>query len=210
MFRGRSIGSRSRSPSARLSPSRAREPSLARQATANSLSSFLSSQQPSSQPAQNDQPDPEDMLRDLIDATQSSSDAISAALHGVKRPHDDEATDEPLAKRDKLGEELERMSASHPTRVSNTAPFSSSEVSTLGTTTYSSTTTTNGAPPATSGIPTANRGGPAQLPIRTLRRRLPHRGNGTFMSRSGIPEASEPGSSSDGESERAFDGQGGQ
>ncbi|KAK4039098.1 hypothetical protein C8A01DRAFT_47371 [Parachaetomium inaequale] len=198
--RGRSIGRRSRSPSARPSPSRAPEQSLARQATANSLSSFLSSQ-PSSQPSQNDRPPPEDLLRDLIEITESSSDAISGALQGVKRPHDDETADEPLAKRDKLGEELERMFAAHPSSVLITVSSGSSAYSASAAT--ARPTTANDAPTTTPSDPRGTRGLSNTLPIRIPRRRLPPLGNGTTMSRSGIPEASEPESSGDDDSEHS-------
>jgi hypothetical protein len=114
-LRDRSIAARSRSPSRRPSPSRIPEQSLARQATANSLSPFYSSQSSSSQPSQNDRAPAEDVLRDLVIAVtepggNSSSDVL---FHGIKRPHDDEVADEPLAKRDRLGEELDELAASH-------------------------------------------------------------------------------------------------
>ncbi|KAK4109851.1 hypothetical protein N656DRAFT_800436 [Canariomyces notabilis] len=113
--RDRSIVARYRSPSRRPSPSRIPEQSLARQATANSLSPFYSSQSSSSQPSQNDRAPAEDVLRDLVIAVtepggNSSSDVL---FHGIKRPHDDEVADEPLAKRDRLGEELDELAASH-------------------------------------------------------------------------------------------------
>ncbi|KXX77920.1 hypothetical protein MMYC01_205921 [Madurella mycetomatis] len=122
------------------SPSRTPEPSLARRATANSLSSFLSSQPPSqssSQPGQSDRAPVEDVLRDLIAVTGLRSDAVNDVLHGVKRPHDGEAADEPVAKRDRLSEELARMAASHNRCSSPTA-----------TSTCSTTSAASNAPPA--------------------------------------------------------------
>ncbi|KAL2158979.1 hypothetical protein VTH06DRAFT_3009 [Thermothelomyces fergusii] len=113
--RGRSIGSRSQSSSVRPSPSRGPEGSLTHQATSGSVSSSVSSQS-SPQPSQGDPTAPEDVLRGLLAESSEPDSAVSgaAALHGVKRPHDEETADEPLPKRDRLGEELERMSALHP------------------------------------------------------------------------------------------------
>ena len=45
-------------------------------------------------------PSAEHFLRDLITPTEATSDALSDALRRLKRPHDGEAEDEPLAKRD--------------------------------------------------------------------------------------------------------------
>lgn len=51
----------------------------------------------------------EDVLIDLITATESSRNSLDELLHGLKRPHDGESTGEPSPKRDRLGEELEQM-----------------------------------------------------------------------------------------------------
>jgi hypothetical protein len=141
---------------------------------------------------------PEDLLRGLIDATDPDNDTISNVLQGVKRPHDDETADEPMAKRDKLGEELDRMFALNPSPISTTTSSGSAAFSISAATAYP--TPTDG--PSTGGpsdpiAPSRTRG---TLPIRA-RRRLPRVGNGTPMSRSGIPETSEPASSSDDDSE---------
>ena len=53
----------------------------------------------------------EDILRDLI--TETSEKDTEASYRGVKRSRDNESADEPLAKRDKLSEELELMSTYH-------------------------------------------------------------------------------------------------
>jgi len=53
----------------------------------------------------------EDILRDLI--TETSEKDTKQSYRGVKRSRDDESADEPLAKRDKLSEELELMSTHH-------------------------------------------------------------------------------------------------
>jgi hypothetical protein len=173
---------------------------LARQATANSLSSYLSSQ-PSSQPSQNDQPPPEDLLRGLIDATEPTDDAANSLLHGVKRPHDDEATDEPLAKRDKLGEELERMSAAHPAPASIAVASGSPTLSTR--TPTPSAVPINAATAPGPGEPTVTLGTRGRLPVR---RRPPHLSIGTPISRSAIPEGNEKTGSSDDESGHSSDG----
>lgn len=151
-----------------------------------------------------DQPPPEDLLRDLIDHTEASRDV----LHGVKRPHDNETTDEPQAKRDKLGEELERMFASHPSLVSNTVPSSSSAFTTVAAG-VDNTPTTNGTSAAGSGNQITAVGSRGTLPIRASRRRLLHLGHGTDMSLNEIPEASEPTTSNSGDdkSEHSSDGQ---
>ncbi|KAK4126131.1 hypothetical protein N657DRAFT_568213 [Parathielavia appendiculata] len=200
---GEGIGRRSRSPSMRRSSSRGQ--SLARQATANSLSSFLSSQ-PSSQPSQTERAPPEDLLRDLIDATESSSVAISGCLHGVKRPHDDETADEPLAKRDKLGEELERMSAAHLAAVSTLVAPASSAFPAAAARPYAPPA--NGSPLPDHGDPTVGMGTRGRLPIRPSGRRPQHPSNGTHLSRNSIPEGHEQASHCDDESERSSDGPG--
>ncbi|KAL2133905.1 hypothetical protein VTI74DRAFT_1470 [Chaetomium olivicolor] len=185
--RGRSIDSRSHSPSRRLSPSRVREPSLARQATTNSLSSLLSSQG-SSHRSQSDRPAAEDVLRDLIAVTESGSNATTAALHGVKRPHDDEASDEPCPKRDKLGEELDRMVALPPATTSLPASTAPSAGSTLQPTIYPAIA--DGTSRSSDWIgPTAARG---RLPIRAPRRPLPPLGNGTAVSHGSLLDLNEP------------------
>lgn len=51
----------------------------------------------------------EDVLIDLITATEPGRNSVDELLHGLKRPHDGESTGEPSPKRDKLGEELEQM-----------------------------------------------------------------------------------------------------
>ncbi|KAK0751154.1 hypothetical protein B0T18DRAFT_387317 [Schizothecium vesticola] len=88
------------------SPStKAAEPPSRIQTTNNSQNSTFSSQQPSA----------EHFLRDLITPTESASDALSDALRRLKRPHEGEDEDEPLAKRDRLGDglkdELEELHA---------------------------------------------------------------------------------------------------
>ncbi|KAL2023410.1 hypothetical protein VTK56DRAFT_2767 [Thermocarpiscus australiensis] len=158
------------------SPSRAPEPSLTRRATAGSLSSFLSSQ-PSSQPSQTDPAPAEDVLRDLITVTELSSNAMVDILHGMKRPHDDEVADGPPAKRDKLGEELEEMSASCPAHVPIPTPPVSSVSSASVNTPYPSTT--HGAPTNDLTGQTVIMGARSTLPVRTSRRQLPQLGNGT-------------------------------
>ncbi|KAK4134254.1 hypothetical protein BT67DRAFT_313085 [Trichocladium antarcticum] len=165
-------------------PSRARGPSLARQATANSLATFLSSQS-SSQASQNDRATAEDLLRDLIVVTESSSNAASNPPHGVKRPHDDDAAGEPIPKRDKLGEELDQMSASHPVHTSAIEPS---------------------IPVASSAIPPGMRN---TIPTRATTRRLQRRGNGVETLRGGaFPEHPDSTtSSSDEGSEQLSDNQ---
>ncbi|KAL2175631.1 uncharacterized protein P884DRAFT_45421 [Thermothelomyces heterothallicus CBS 202.75] len=196
--RGRSsIGGRSRSSSVRPSPSRGPERSLTRQATSNSASSFVSSQS-SSQPSPGDPTPPEDVLRGLVVvSSEPASAAASAALHGVKRPHDDETADEPLAKRDRLGEELERMSALHPSAVPPAPAPAPAPALSAGSSAFSTSTTIAHPAPAN--------GAAAILPIRPGRQRLPRLGNGTAISRNRIPEESEPPSPSDGNMERSFD-----
>ncbi|KAK3906901.1 hypothetical protein C8A05DRAFT_40352 [Staphylotrichum tortipilum] len=177
--RGGSVGRRSRSPSTRVS-----EPSLARQATTHSLPPSFLSPRPS--------PHPEDYLRDLISVPGSSINPVHGGQHGVKRPRDDEATDEPLAKRDKLGEELERMYASRLALASATAASLSPAVS------ASSLANTAHAPPATGIHLTVPGDRPLAsttrdvLPIRHPLQQPPRLGNGSAMSRGGIPEALEP------------------
>ncbi|KAK3294784.1 uncharacterized protein B0H64DRAFT_375533 [Chaetomium fimeti] len=127
------------------------------------------------------------------------NDTLNNALHGVKRPHDDETTDEPVAKRDKLGEELDRMFASNPSPVSTAVSSGSSAFSLPASTAHP--TPTNGPSASGPSDPTAPSRTRDTLPIRPARRRLPRVGNGTAMSRSGIPETSEPASSSDNDSE---------
>lgn len=197
--RGRSRGRRSRSPSTRCSPSRASEPSLARQATTHPLPSFLSPR-PSPQPSSGDCPPHEDYLRDLIPVTGFSIDAVRGGQHGVKRPHDDEATDEPQAKRDKLGEELERMSAppSAPVAVMAASPSPAVSASALPTM-NGSQIVVPGDRPLVSRIRDA-------LPIRHPAQRPPRLGSGTAMSRNGIPEALEP--PLDHETDHSADGRG--
>ncbi|KAL2153274.1 hypothetical protein VTH82DRAFT_4429 [Thermothelomyces myriococcoides] len=196
--RGRSI---SRSSSVHPSPSRGREGSLTRQAPSSSVSPFGSSHS-SSQPLQGDQPAPEDVLRDLV------AESSEPALHGVKRPHDDETTDEPSAKRDKLGEELERMSsAQHPLAVP--APSLAA-----GSAAFSFTSAPVGHPAPTDDGPADTRllhstdvgwtSSSGTLPIRSGRHHLPRLGNGTPISRNGMPEELEPLSSSEGSSDRSF------
>ncbi|KAK1782489.1 hypothetical protein QBC45DRAFT_223541 [Copromyces sp. CBS 386.78] len=56
----------------------------------------------------------DDLLRDLIDSRDSPlfSTASASISHSLKRPHDGEPTDtEPLAKRDRLIEELDQMAS---------------------------------------------------------------------------------------------------
>ncbi|KAL2260539.1 hypothetical protein VTK26DRAFT_5425 [Humicola hyalothermophila] len=200
--RGRSVGAPSRSTSTRPSPSRPSEASLPRQATANSLASFLSSR-PSSQRSQGDQPSAEDLLRDLIAATGSGSTAAADALHGVKRPHDGEASGEPSAKRDKLGEELERMAASNPVAHASvnensttiSLPSSSALMPLVHPHAASDTAT-----PSESTFTMGTRGA---LPMRPARRRQPQREteNGTGASRGDSPASSDQyNSSRDGDS----------
>ncbi|AEO55246.1 hypothetical protein MYCTH_40310, partial [Thermothelomyces thermophilus ATCC 42464] len=152
---------------------------------------------------------PEDVLRGLVVV---SSEPASAALHGVKRPHDDETADEPLAKRDRLGEELERMFALHPSAVPPApapAPAlsagSSSAFSTSATVAHPATPANGAAATRLPPHPTAVGRSAGTLPIRPGRQRLPRLGNGTAISRNRIPEESEPPSPSDGNSERSFD-----
>lgn len=183
---------------------------MARQATTNSLSSFLASQpasQPSSQASQGDRPPPEDLLRDLIAATDLSSDAVRSALHGVKRPHDDETNDEPVAKRDKLGEELEWMFSAQPTPLPASVAARSSAMS---------------VPPAAAPVSLPHRAqassSSGNLPVRlatqdTLPLRIPRRRpvrlpNAAVMSNGGIPDGLEPTSSSGDEKEDPALGQG--
>ncbi|KAL2167133.1 hypothetical protein VTG60DRAFT_1652 [Thermothelomyces hinnuleus] len=205
--RGRSIGGRSRSSSVRPSPSRGPERSLTRQATSNSVSSFVSSQS-SSQPSQGDPTPAEDVLRGLlVESSEPASAATSAALHGVKRPHDDETADEPLAKRDRLGEELERMFALHPSAVPAAPVLSAGSSTFLTSATVAHPAPANGAaatrlPPHPTAVGRSSAG---TLPIRPGRQRLPRLGNGTTISRNRIPEESEPSSPSDCDSKRSFD-----
>ncbi|EAQ88028.1 predicted protein [Chaetomium globosum CBS 148.51] len=142
---------------------------------------------------------PEDLLRGLIEDTDLNNDTTNNALQGLKRPHDDETADEPLAKRDKLGEELDRLFALNPSPVSATASSGSATFSISAAAAYPSPIDgpSIGGPPGPT-VPSRTRG---TLPIRAARRRLPRVGNGTVMSRSGIPETSEPASSSDNDSE---------
>ncbi|KAK4251557.1 hypothetical protein C7999DRAFT_27974 [Corynascus novoguineensis] len=157
-------------------------------------------------PPQGERAPPEDVLRGLIEANELSDAAIRAVLHGVKRPHDDEPADEPSAKRDKLGEELERMSASYQSAVPTSA-------SSAGSSTVLSSVTAAHPPPlangaSNAGLPRPSVGGETSgaLPIRPQGRRPPRLGNGTTMSRSGIPEVSEPPSPSDENSKHSFNG----
>ncbi len=170
--RGRSTGRRSRSPS------RASDPSLARQETTLSLPPFLS-------PRPSPQPPHEDYLWDLISVTGSSADTDRGSQHGVKRPRDDETVDEPLAKRDKLCEELERMSAP------GSAPFSAMAASPSPAVSASANGSANGTQLTVPGDqPLTSRARdafPHRHPVRPLRL-----GSGTVMSRNGIPEALEP------------------
>ena len=194
---GRSVVRRSRSPSVRrASPSRGHEQSLTRRATPTSVSSLVSSQS-SSQLPQGDRAAPEDVLRGLIEASELSDAAIRGVLHGVKRPHDDESADEPSAKRDKLGEELERMSASYQSAVPTSASSAGSSTFLTSVTAAHPRPLANGA--SNTGLPRPSVGGGTSgaLPIRPQGRRPPRLGNGTTMSRSGIPEVSEPPSPSD-------------
>ncbi|KAK1831388.1 hypothetical protein QBC39DRAFT_94689 [Podospora conica] len=80
------------------SPStKAAEPPSSRTQTAeNSQNSPFSSQQPSA----------EHFLLDLITPTETTTDALSDALRRLKRPHEGEDEDEPLAKRDRRGDDL--------------------------------------------------------------------------------------------------------
>jgi hypothetical protein len=141
-----------------------------------------------------------------MDGSDSISDAISGTAHGVKRPHDDEPADEPLAKRDRLGEELDRLFAEHPAQVSNTMPSSSSALSTWATT--ASAPLANGTPTTAPGDPAITTGTRGTFPIRASRRRPFQLVNGTTMSRNGIPEASEPATSVGDESDHSSSGQG--
>ncbi|KAK3307007.1 uncharacterized protein B0T15DRAFT_510329 [Chaetomium strumarium] len=193
----------SRSSSVRRSPSRAVEPSLARQATANSISSLFSSP-PSSQLSQSDRVPAEDVLRDLIAATEASGDALRGVVHGVKRPRDSEAADEPLPKRDKLTEELDRMSTSQSPR----APIAvSSESSASSSARTSHANSANGAPTASPGDALVTQWTPGTLAFRASRRRPPGMGNnGTATSLGGPRERAEPGHSTDGESNHPSDG----
>ncbi|KAK0715730.1 hypothetical protein B0H67DRAFT_554198 [Lasiosphaeris hirsuta] len=91
-------GNRAGGPPASRSASRRRSP------PGHSQSSTASSQQ--------ERPSAEDMLRDLIVTTDSSNNAIGdALLQSLKRTHDGDSPDEPRPKRDKLEEELDRLSA---------------------------------------------------------------------------------------------------
>lgn len=181
------------------SPSRAPEPSLARQATANSLVTFLSSQS-SSQTSQNDRAPPEDLLRDLIAVTESSNNATSAALHGVKRPHDGQAADEPLAKRDKLGEELDKLFASHPVHASSMGSSVSMVSSASVNTTYHRTTNGGSTPnPSESTVTPGTRNA---LPIRTTTLRPQPPSNGGMQPGGGRPEDHSASSSDDGSEQR--------
>ncbi|AEO66822.1 9c3cd026-1ee0-42b1-b286-945124d990a7 [Thermothielavioides terrestris] len=205
--RGRSIRrrGRGRSPSTRPSASGTPEQSLSRQATTNSFASIRSSQ-PSSQPSQNEPTPAEDLLRDLIAVTEVINSALNGALHGVKRPHDDKADDEPLAKRDKLGEELERMAASHPAEVAASALPGSPGFSTSAAAAYNGAA--NNGPAAIQSdlrLPPRTRNA---LPARARRRRRPGLGNGTATVLGGIPESDEPVSPGDDGSEHSSGGQG--
>lgn len=181
--RGRSVDRRSPSSSIRPSPSRGvPEHSLARQATANSLSTFLASQ-PSSQPSQGDQPppSPEDLLRDLIDIPESTGDVIRSFLHGVKRPHnnddDDDMADEPQPKRDKLGEELESMSG--PSYLPSSIVVSSGSLAFSLLAASAPTVPTSDPGPST---PTTR----STLPLRPPRRRPLHSANRTDGLQGGV------------------------
>lgn len=201
-FRGTSVGRRSRSPSMRPSPSRALESSLARQATTNALSSFLSVR-PSPQSSQNDRPPAEDLLRDLIAVTEAADDVVNGAPHGVKRQHDDETGDEPFPKRDKLGEELERMSATLPAPAPPTIIPEPSARSAI-------TATTND--PAANfsssvglDVPELTLGPQGTLPIRARRRGLPGLDSGTGAPLDGLTESHGPVSSGGDGSDRSSD-----
>ncbi|KAH6635289.1 hypothetical protein B0J18DRAFT_43084 [Chaetomium sp. MPI-SDFR-AT-0129] len=210
--RGRSVDRRSPSSSIRPSPSRGGpEHSLARQATANSLTTFLASQ-PSSQPSQGDQPppSPEDVLRDLIDIPESTGDVIRSFLHGVKRPHndddDDDMADEPQPKRDKLGEELESMSGpnyslSSIVVSSGSSPFSFLAASTP--TVPTRTVPTSDAGPSTPPTRTT-------LPLRPPRRRPLHLTNRTDVLQDGVSMGFGPSHSGHDEAEDEDDQEGGE
>jgi hypothetical protein len=140
------------------------------------MSTFLSSQ-PSSQKPHDDQAPAEDVLRDLIAVTDSSSNHDNDFSHGVKRRHEDEAGEEPLAKRDRLVEELELMLSSPPAQTAIRGFPGSSSAS-------ASTSAVDG--PRAHGIqaarrsdPTVNRRSQDALAIRRLERRLPEMTNGT-------------------------------
>ncbi len=138
---------------------------------------------------------------DLIVPTSSGNDATKEALHGVKRSRDDETTDEPHAKRDKLGEELDQMCAVHP------SPASSTVVSTLSSSRappYISPA--NGPQNTSTGGSTAGLATGGALPLRIPGQRPSPRVGGIAGFRGGIPEASEPASSSSDETEHLADG----
>lgn len=119
------------------------------------------------------------MLRDLIAATEPEGGAASSALHGVKRPHDDEGADEPLAKRDRLGEELERMAASSTPTGSLSTTVPSTSIDTSPSPTLVDAPIDNHADqPAAAGTRDA-------LPVRARRRRSPQPREGTEAPRHG-------------------------
>ncbi|KAH8880676.1 hypothetical protein GQ53DRAFT_833133 [Thozetella sp. PMI_491] len=49
------------------------------------------------------------ILRDLINDSQAALDAVQVGYSRYKRPREEESDDEPSSKRDKLGEELEKL-----------------------------------------------------------------------------------------------------
>ena len=140
---------------------------------------------------------------DLIVPTSSTSDATREALHGVKRPRDDETMDEPHAKRDKkrdeLGEELDQMCADHPGPASTTVASTSSQAPVY-------VSPANGPRNTGPGGSTAGLATGGALPLRIPRERPSPRVSGAAGSHGGIPEASEPASSSGDEREHSADG----
>ena len=141
---------------------------------------------------------------DLIVPTSSSSDATRETLHGVKRPRDDETMDEPdepQAKRDKLGEELDQMCANHPGSASTTVASTSSASQAPVNVSPANGPRNTGPGGSTAGLATGG-----ALPLRIPRERPSPRVGGAAGSRGGIPEASEPASSSGDETEHSADG----
>ncbi len=137
---------------------------------------------------------------DLIVPTSSSNDTTKKTLHGVKRPRDDETTDEPDAKRDKLGEELDLMCADNP------GPASTAVASTSSTSKAPAyVSSANGPRNIGSGGSAAGLATGGALPLRIPRHR-PSPRVGTTRSRGELSEASEPASSSGNETKLSTDG----
>jgi hypothetical protein len=125
----------------------------------------------------------------------------------VKRPRDSEATDEPLPKRDKLTEELDRMSMS-PSAHAPIAVSSESPALSAARTTHANSA--NGVPTVGPGDPLVAQWTPRTLAIIARGRRLPGLDNGTTMPLGGLQESLEPGHSTDDESNHPSDGSDGQ